>query len=990
MSQQPPNLFSQDISKAVLPQTTPYDVRPSGEWNPYDVAQMAKASYLQNQNTGVLGAALRSWAQRGAGGETLTIAEANKEFGLNVPGKPDERVSRSWAIEETRKKSYTKYYQQLSQDNPNANLLTGLAGGVAASLTDPAELLLNFGVSGIVGAVGKGIYAGNVARNGMSAVTKAGAALAGNGFTRNIAEAIVSSGVSTGLTAQQATQQDKDVFGPDGYSGAMAMQDTAVSAVSTAMLQAVGLGVGRAAGVSRNTLGKVVDSARAATETVEAAKAGRPVNPANTVDVPATQVRLDTFNTGIESALAELQQAQTDLARHNIPGLQADQSAKVFQDAFNAQELVSEAADALAAAEAKVLERVGGTDIVEAQRKLGSDVLEARKNIKILEAQQLSLDQTKPEGAARATELQAQVDEAKAALGEIEPLYKDLIDARALEQSVRKDAAASPDYEKLLPSVTHVDKPVYHPNSLKQKISVDGGRFNAPLDVMTVTSQFGMRHGHQHRGVDFGAPLGTPIKSSRGGTVTKVGFQKGGAGNYVEVDHGGGYVTKYFHMNEIKVKKGQKVTSKDLVGTVGNTGRSTGPHLHFEVWKDGKAVDPEVWLNKKTAIADAPPASRDVPPVRLPEDSPIHVHEFDEAALSARNLPELAETSRSATQNLIDSIGNFATEDRSGFRASDIADVRADIENRLEVLAAYSGMEAIDTARVVDAFERGGAKATQLIDAVSRAPEASIDVVTKILDNARAVFKSQDVRKTKEISSKIEAGVVSPSKDVLAKQAARQELIAEELPVILAAHRILEKLDAGRVTEELPIRYFMQMFGEDLSDFGKAIVGDFDPTNNQPLYRLRKQAVGRMLKEADGLRQLLGDIQKESGVKPYLSPEERTAQAAMAQVDETLKIAPPEDVKAFLEMAEQTKAEIDNIYQRYANTGLFDDASIRQMEGRAAEIKGKIDKGELSTPTDGGDKAKAAVTKLDNDKAYTAALEKVKDILFVCGARGLG
>lgn len=95
-----------------------------------------------------------------------------------------------------------------------------------------------------------------------------------------------------------------------------------------------------------------------------------------------------------------------------------------------------------------------------------------------------------------------------------------------------------------------------------------------------------------HRGIDFTAPRGTPIQSTGDGTVIKVKSQRSGFGKHVKIDHGYGYVTVYGHMNSIDVKVGDKVTKGQVIGTVGSTGLSTAPHLHYEVHYNGKAVNP--------------------------------------------------------------------------------------------------------------------------------------------------------------------------------------------------------------------------------------------------------------------------------------------------------------------------------------------------------------------------------------------------------------
>ncbi len=95
-----------------------------------------------------------------------------------------------------------------------------------------------------------------------------------------------------------------------------------------------------------------------------------------------------------------------------------------------------------------------------------------------------------------------------------------------------------------------------------------------------------------HAGVDFSAPQGTPIYASGAGTVIKTKRSRRGYGNTVTIDHGYGYVTFYAHIKDIKVKKGEKVSRGQIIATVGNTGKSTAPHLHYEVRKNDRTVNP--------------------------------------------------------------------------------------------------------------------------------------------------------------------------------------------------------------------------------------------------------------------------------------------------------------------------------------------------------------------------------------------------------------
>jgi len=98
-----------------------------------------------------------------------------------------------------------------------------------------------------------------------------------------------------------------------------------------------------------------------------------------------------------------------------------------------------------------------------------------------------------------------------------------------------------------------------------------------------------------HTGIDFRSSTGDPVRVTANGTVTSAGWS-GGYGKMVEVDHGNGFSTRYGHMSEISVKAGQTVRIGQTLGRVGSTGRSTGPHLHYETRIDGEAIDPQKFL----------------------------------------------------------------------------------------------------------------------------------------------------------------------------------------------------------------------------------------------------------------------------------------------------------------------------------------------------------------------------------------------------------
>lgn len=100
-----------------------------------------------------------------------------------------------------------------------------------------------------------------------------------------------------------------------------------------------------------------------------------------------------------------------------------------------------------------------------------------------------------------------------------------------------------------------------------------------------------------HKGVDLAADYGTQVRASAAGTVASAGWDAGGFGNKVDIDHGNGYHTWYCHLSHIDVRAGAHVTKGEPIAEVGSTGESTGPHLHYQVMKDGQPIDPEPFLS---------------------------------------------------------------------------------------------------------------------------------------------------------------------------------------------------------------------------------------------------------------------------------------------------------------------------------------------------------------------------------------------------------
>lgn len=119
-----------------------------------------------------------------------------------------------------------------------------------------------------------------------------------------------------------------------------------------------------------------------------------------------------------------------------------------------------------------------------------------------------------------------------------------------------------------------------------------------------VTSTFGYRtdpvtreKGSFHSGIDIAAPRGTAVHASAGGKVIRAGYHRGGYGNLVIIQHSGDLCTYYGHLAKITVAKGQSVSRGRIIGSVGSTGKTTGPHLHFEVRRGDKAMDPDSFFH---------------------------------------------------------------------------------------------------------------------------------------------------------------------------------------------------------------------------------------------------------------------------------------------------------------------------------------------------------------------------------------------------------
>ena len=173
------------------------------------------------------------------------------------------------------------------------------------------------------------------------------------------------------------------------------------------------------------------------------------------------------------------------------------------------------------------------------------------------------------------------------------------VPAHASDEAALNDGDTQ--FRKLFTSWKQMDAPAATASSAKVAVPS-----RMPVDGVTLTSDFGMRTHpvlggrRAHKGVDLAGATGTPVYATADGTVGMAQWFSS-YGNYVQIEHGAGLQTRYGHLSGYAVNAGQKVKKGDLIGYIGSTGRSTGPHLHYEVRVAGVAVNPIPYMVETTA-----------------------------------------------------------------------------------------------------------------------------------------------------------------------------------------------------------------------------------------------------------------------------------------------------------------------------------------------------------------------------------------------------
>jgi murein DD-endopeptidase MepM/ murein hydrolase activator NlpD len=231
-----------------------------------------------------------------------------------------------------------------------------------------------------------------------------------------------------------------------------------------------------------------------------------------------------------------------------------------------------------------ILDFLDNLDMVKRIHKYDVQVLE-ELNQKLTEVEQkkAELDKIKE---ALAAHKKAQEDK-KAALAADK---KDL--AVAKQEAHANTVAAWEDVEDTEAESNRIENEL---RNRKSDTVYGGGAMAWPVNGR-VTSEFGPRWGRLHKGIDIAAPTGTPVHASADGQVISSGWNSGGYGYMVMIDHGSGIVTLYAHNSGLAVSAGQQVTRGQVIAYAGSTGNSTGPHCHFEVRVNGTPQNPRAWL----------------------------------------------------------------------------------------------------------------------------------------------------------------------------------------------------------------------------------------------------------------------------------------------------------------------------------------------------------------------------------------------------------
>lgn len=259
--------------------------------------------------------------------------------------------------------------------------------------------------------------------------------------------------------------------------------------------------------------------------------------------------------------------------------------ASDFMDLLDRLTIIEEIAEA----DRKRIEemRIVSDIITATQTNLANEKAEVEEvKLKLIQDQEI-LAEKQEENNELLHELEKKSDEYEYLMAQSEELQDELMLEIAAKEKELKEAK----YDEYLAKL-----------ALQGENPPSNANWVTPVSGYTLTSPFGMRvhpvlkYSRMHNGIDMGCAEGTPIYATRAGTVTVASYQAGGAGNYVSINHLDGFSSIYMHMTRYIVSVGQTVSQGQLIGYVGSTGMSTGPHLHFGISYAGTYVNPLAYI----------------------------------------------------------------------------------------------------------------------------------------------------------------------------------------------------------------------------------------------------------------------------------------------------------------------------------------------------------------------------------------------------------
>ena len=323
---------------------------------------------------------------------------------------------------------------------------------------------------------------------------------------------------------------------------------------------------------------------------------------------------IELYDEMIAEKAAELEEAQR-LENEQLERYRARVRAMEENGGYNILAIISKSdsfSDMLTA-----MDDVG--EIMESDRQLEDAYIAARENTESVKADyedtRAELEELKAQLKAEQEELEKDIEEAIQIILDLE---NDLENRQAEYDAIMAaEDAANATIDKLVAELEAQRAAEAAAAAAAAGGSNGGGSANASgsflwpvASYVYVSSRFGLRvhpitgKTKSHTGIDIASNQGTAVYASDGGSVTLAGWN-GGYGNCIMIDHGNGYVTLYGHLSSISVSVGQTVSQGATIGAVGSTGNSTGPHLHFEVLKNGTRIDPEQFFSGLTISADA-------------------------------------------------------------------------------------------------------------------------------------------------------------------------------------------------------------------------------------------------------------------------------------------------------------------------------------------------------------------------------------------------